>query len=106
MAQRKIIHVDCDCFYAAVEMRDDPNPAFSEGTNDHAVLQESGFDFRSTRRVLSNVEDDDIGVRRQYSGPARQLHNSSCDTSRQRVILGKSVDIVVERIKAHCGEHT
>lgn len=24
MPQRKIIHVDCDCFYAAVEMRDDP----------------------------------------------------------------------------------
>ena len=21
---RKIIHCDCDCFYAAVEMRDDP----------------------------------------------------------------------------------
>lgn len=24
-AMRKIIHVDCDCFYAAVEMRDDPS---------------------------------------------------------------------------------
>jgi DNA polymerase-4 len=24
LAQRKIIHCDCDCFYAAVEMRDDP----------------------------------------------------------------------------------
>ncbi|BES72530.1 DNA polymerase IV [Marinobacter nanhaiticus D15-8W] len=24
MADRKIIHLDCDCFYAAVEMRDDP----------------------------------------------------------------------------------
>ncbi len=23
--QRKIIHIDCDCFYAAVEMRDDPS---------------------------------------------------------------------------------
>ncbi|WP_426416387.1 DNA polymerase IV [Aestuariirhabdus sp. LZHN29] len=23
--QRKIIHVDCDCFYAAIEMRDDPD---------------------------------------------------------------------------------
>ncbi len=25
MSQRKIIHVDCDCFYAAVEMRDGPS---------------------------------------------------------------------------------
>lgn len=25
MVQRKIIHLDCDCFYAAVEMRDDPS---------------------------------------------------------------------------------
>lgn len=25
MNQRKIIHIDCDCFYAAVEMRDDPS---------------------------------------------------------------------------------
>ncbi len=25
MSQRKIIHCDCDCFYAAVEMRDDPS---------------------------------------------------------------------------------
>ncbi len=25
MHQRKIIHCDCDCFYAAVEMRDDPS---------------------------------------------------------------------------------
>lgn len=24
MPQRKIIHIDCDCFYASVEMRDDP----------------------------------------------------------------------------------
>ncbi|TBU94406.1 DNA polymerase IV [Phytopseudomonas dryadis] len=27
MSQRKIIHIDCDCFYAAVEMRDDPSLA-------------------------------------------------------------------------------
>lgn len=25
--QRKIIHIDCDCFYAAIEMRDDPSLA-------------------------------------------------------------------------------
>ncbi|KAF1052161.1 MAG: DNA polymerase IV [Stenotrophomonas maltophilia] len=25
MNQRKIIHIDCDCFYAAIEMRDDPS---------------------------------------------------------------------------------
>ena len=24
MVQRKIIHIDCDCFYAAIEIRDDP----------------------------------------------------------------------------------
>ncbi|TBU99953.1 DNA polymerase IV [Stutzerimonas kirkiae] len=27
MDQRKIVHVDCDCFYAAIEMRDDPSLA-------------------------------------------------------------------------------
>ncbi|WP_426149266.1 DNA polymerase IV [Pseudomonas sp. DC3000-4b1] len=27
MAQRKILHIDCDCFYAAIEMRDDPRLA-------------------------------------------------------------------------------
>ncbi|NBA95802.1 DNA polymerase IV [Pseudomonas sp. R5(2019)] len=27
MTQRKIIHVDCDCFYAAIEMRDNPTLA-------------------------------------------------------------------------------
>ncbi|WP_437884628.1 DNA polymerase IV [Pseudomonas sp. LRF_L74] len=27
MGQRKIVHIDCDCFYAAIEMRDDPTLA-------------------------------------------------------------------------------
>ena len=27
MKQRKIVHIDCDCFYAAIEMRDDPSLA-------------------------------------------------------------------------------
>ncbi|KRW59632.1 DNA polymerase IV [Pseudomonas sp. TTU2014-080ASC] len=27
MSQRKIVHIDCDCFYAAIEMRDDPSLA-------------------------------------------------------------------------------
>lgn len=39
---RKIIHCDCDCFYASVEMRDDPGPCAagrspSEGARSSAV---------------------------------------------------------------------
>ncbi len=45
--QRKIIHVDCDCFYAAVEMRDNPSlrsrPIAVGGTGRRGVLSTCNY---------------------------------------------------------------
>jgi DNA polymerase-4 len=63
--QRKIIHVDCDCFYASIEMRDDPRlanrPLAVGGHPDHrGVLATCNYQARrfglhsamSSRRAL------------------------------------------------------
>ena len=43
---RKIIHVDCDCFYAAIEMRDDPRladkPLAVGGSAERRGVEQSG----------------------------------------------------------------
>lgn len=49
--QRKIIHVDCDCFYAAVEMRDFPHlqgkPVAVSGTSLRGVLSTCNYEARA-----------------------------------------------------------
>ena len=49
--QRKIIHIDADCFYAAIEMRDDPTlrgiPMAVGGSADRrGVLTTANYDAR------------------------------------------------------------
>jgi len=51
MVQRKIIHIDMDCFYAAVEMRDDPSLrgrplAIGGPPNSRSVLCTSNYEAR------------------------------------------------------------
>ncbi|OUR94070.1 DNA polymerase IV [Halobacteriovorax marinus] len=51
MSQRKIIHIDMDCFYAAVEMRDDPSLrgipiAIGGPPNSRSVLCTSNYEAR------------------------------------------------------------
>ncbi len=52
MSLRKIIHVDCDCFYAAIEMRDDPRlagrPMAVGGSADHrGVIATCNYEARA-----------------------------------------------------------
>ena len=64
---RKIIHIDCDCFYAAVEMRDDPSLR-------HRPIAVGGDPGR--RGVIStcNYEAREYGVRSAMaSAHARRL---------------------------------
>lgn len=63
MSGRKIIHVDCDCFYAAIEMRDDPRLA----TRPLAV---GGAPERRGVIATCNYEARAYGVRSAM--PARQ----------------------------------
>lgn len=53
---RKIIHVDCDCFYAAIEMRDDPRLA-------HLPLAVGGAAERRGVIATCNYEARAYGVR-------------------------------------------
>lgn len=67
MTQRKIIHVDCDCFYAAIEMRDDPSLASKP-------LAVGGLADRRGVIATCNYEARSYGVRSAMaSGQALKL---------------------------------
>jgi DNA polymerase-4 len=89
MAQRKIIHIDCDCFYAAVEMRDDPRlvgkPIAVGGTPDRrGVVATCNYEARAygVRSAMASHQaqrlcPDLIFVRPRfdvYKAISRQIH--------------------------------
>ncbi|MCJ8167986.1 DNA polymerase IV [Atopomonas sediminilitoris] len=91
MTQRKIIHVDCDCFYAAIEMRDEPKlatrPIAVGGSADRrGVIATCNYEARaygvrsamSTRHALSlcpqlTVVKPRMEVYRQASQQIQQI---------------------------------
>ncbi|AYN95381.1 MULTISPECIES: DNA polymerase IV [Pseudomonas] len=89
MTQRKIIHIDCDCFYAAVEMRDDPRlvgrPIAVGGTPDRrGVVATCNYEARAygVRSAMASHQaqrlcPDIIFVRPRfdvYKAVSRQIH--------------------------------
>ncbi|MCU1730637.1 MULTISPECIES: DNA polymerase IV [unclassified Pseudomonas] len=90
MLQRKIIHIDCDCFYAAIEMRDDPRlagrPLAVGGSADRrGVIATCNYEARafgvrsamSSRHALSLCPDLLIVKPRMdaYKEASREIHN-------------------------------
>ncbi len=59
---RKIIHVDMDCFFAAVEMRDDPSlrdiPLAIGGADRRGVIQHRQLPGAALRRAQRHVHGD------------------------------------------------
>ncbi|WP_342243172.1 DNA polymerase IV [Pseudomonas sp. OTU5201] len=89
MPQRKIIHIDCDCFYAAIEMRDDPalagKPLAVGGSPDkRGVVATCNYDARAygvrsampMRTAVKLCPDLTIVRPRMdvYKGVSRQIH--------------------------------
>lgn len=89
MTQRKIIHVDCDCFYAAIEMRDNPalasKPLAVGGSADHrGVIATCNYEARaygvrsamSSRHALKLCPDLTIVKPRMdaYKEASREIH--------------------------------
>ncbi len=89
MTQRKIIHVDCDCFYAAIEMRDDPSlagkPLAVGGSADRrGVIATCNYEARaygvrsamSSRHALKLCPDLTIVKPRMdaYKEASREIH--------------------------------
>jgi DNA polymerase-4 len=88
MTQRKIIHVDCDCFYAAIEMRDDPQlagkPLAVGGSPTRGVVATCNYEARAygvrsamaTRHALKLCPDLVIVKPRMdaYKEASREIH--------------------------------
>jgi len=94
MTQRKIIHVDCDCFYAAIEMRDDPRlaskPLAVGGSADRrGVIATCNYEARaygvrsamSSRHALKLCPDLTIVKPRMdaYKEASREIQTIFCD---------------------------
>ncbi len=90
MSQRKIIHIDCDCFYAAIEMRDDPRlagkPLAVGGSADRrGVIATCNYEARafgvrsamSSHQALKLCPDLTIVKPRMdaYKEASREIHN-------------------------------
>lgn len=94
---RKIIHCDCDCFYASVEMRDDPNlrgrPLAVGGASDRrGVISTCNYEARSygVRSAMPTsqakklcpdliVVPGDMKKYREVSGQIRDIFRDYCD---------------------------
>ena len=71
---RKIIHCDCDCFYAAVEMRDDPSLRFSEtGRMLLRLLAPAALDDDLLERLVGSVPQHDIELVSELGAICLQL---------------------------------
>ncbi len=87
MTQRKIIHVDCDCFYAAIEMRDDPSLAGKP-------LAVGGAADRRGVIATCNYEARAYGVRSAMSsGHALKLCPDLTIVKPRRSVQGDSYDL-------------
>ncbi|MCV4274252.1 DNA polymerase IV [Pseudomonas capsici] len=81
MTQRKIIHIDCDCFYAAIEMRDDPSLV--------------------TRPLAVGGSPDKRGVIATCNYEARAYGVRSAMSSRHALKLCPELTIVKPRMEAY-----
>ncbi len=93
LSQRKIIHLDCDCFYAAVEMRDDPSLR-------HVPLAVGGEGGRGVVTTC-NYRAREFGVRSAMpGGEARRLCPGLVtvppDMARYRAVSQQVMDIFRE----------
>ncbi|WHI46168.1 DNA polymerase IV [Microbulbifer sp. TRSA001] len=94
---RKIIHCDCDCFYASVEMRDDPNlrgrPLAVGGSSDRrGVISTCNYEARSygVRSAMPTAQakklcpdlivvPGNMAKYREVSGQIREIFLDYCD---------------------------
>ena len=88
-----------------IEVGDDPNAPIANCSDFDAIVVAQTLEFNGGWSFRRKIEDYDVRINGKHVPDLGELPNPFSNGLGQCVIVSKSFDMMVQRIKAHHGKH-